>query len=57
VRATRDLDLNVPPPAGSDLLDELQRAAERDMGGFVALPSALHQREAQPQSVVGVPHV
>ena len=33
-RATRDLDLNVPPPAAPDLLDELQRAAELDMGDF-----------------------
>jgi len=31
-RATRDLDLNVPPPPYSDLLDELQAAAERDLG-------------------------
>jgi predicted nucleotidyltransferase component of viral defense system len=31
-RATRDLDLNVPPPAVDDLLDELQRAAELDLG-------------------------
>ena len=35
-RATRDLDLNVPPPAAPDLLDELQRAAELDMGDFFA---------------------
>ena len=33
-RATRDLDLNVAPPAAPDLLDELQRAAELDMGDF-----------------------
>lgn len=31
-RATRDLDLNVPPPLYPDLLDELQAAAERDLG-------------------------
>lgn len=31
-RATRDLDLNVPPPPHPDLLDELQAAAERDLG-------------------------
>lgn len=31
-RATRDLDLNVPPPPYPDLLDELQTAAERDLG-------------------------
>jgi hypothetical protein len=33
-RATRDLDLNVPPPAAPDLVDELQGAAELDMGDF-----------------------
>ena len=31
-RATRDLDLNVPLPAAADLPDELQRAAELDVG-------------------------
>ena len=33
-RATRDLDLNVPPPAAPDLLDELRAAVEVDMGDF-----------------------
>lgn len=33
-RATRDLDLNAPPPPSDDLLDELQRAAEIDLGDF-----------------------
>ena len=33
-RATRDLGLNVPPPAAPDLVDELQGAAELDMGDF-----------------------
>ena len=32
-RATRDLDLSGPPPAGPDLLDELQRAAELELDG------------------------
>ena len=35
-RATRDLDLNMPPPAAVDLLEELQRAAEADVGDFFA---------------------
>jgi predicted nucleotidyltransferase component of viral defense system len=43
-RATRDLDLNVPPPAAPDLLDELQGAVELDMGDFfeftVSAPSS-----------------
>lgn len=33
-RATRDLDLNVPPPVMADLLDELQRAAELALGDY-----------------------
>ncbi|CAN5759942.1 hypothetical protein BH24DEI2_BH24DEI2_10520 [soil metagenome] len=33
-RATRDLDLNVPPPAFDDVLSELRDAAERDQGDF-----------------------
>jgi hypothetical protein len=33
-RATSDLDLNVPPAAAPDLVDELQGAAELDMGDF-----------------------
>src|SRR5690606_23857186 len=33
-RATRDLDLSVPPPPYPDLLDELQTAAERDLGDY-----------------------
>lgn len=33
-RTTRDLDLNVPPPPYPDLLDELQTAAERDLGDY-----------------------
>jgi len=35
-RATRDIDLNLPPPAAADLLDELQRAAELDVGDYFA---------------------
>lgn len=33
-RATRDLDLGLPPPSSDDLLEELQRAAERDLEDF-----------------------
>ncbi len=33
-RATKDLDLNVPPPPLDDLLEQLQTAAERDLGDF-----------------------
>lgn len=33
-RATLDLDLNVPPPPEPNLLDELQQAAEVDLGDF-----------------------
>lgn len=33
-RTTRDLDLNLPSPAADDLLDELQRAAEIDLGDY-----------------------
>lgn len=33
-RATRDLDLNIPPPPLDDLLEELQRAAEIDLADF-----------------------
>lgn len=33
-RATRDVDLDRPPPPAEDLLDELQEAAEKDLGDF-----------------------
>ena len=33
-RATRDVDLDMPPPPAEDLLDELQEAAERDLGDY-----------------------
>ena len=33
-RATRDLDLNLPPPSSDDLLEDLQKAAEHDLGDF-----------------------
>lgn len=36
-RATKDMDLNLPPPPVEDLLDELQEAAERDLGDFFLL--------------------
>lgn len=35
-RSTKDMDLNVPPPPIEDLLDELQEAAELDLGDFFA---------------------
>ena len=51
-RATRDLDLSGPPPAGSDLLDELQRAAELDVGDFftftVSSPASRGQLAGPP---------
>lgn len=44
-RATRDVDLDRPPPPAEDLLDELQEAAERDLGEFfvfrVGLPKPM----------------
>lgn len=33
-RATKDIDLDLPPPPVEDLLDELQEAAEVDLGDF-----------------------
>lgn len=43
-RATRDLDLNAPPPAESDMHDALQRVAELDLGDYftftVGLPTS-----------------
>lgn len=33
-RATKDIDLNLPPPPAEDLLDELQEAAELDLGDY-----------------------
>ncbi len=33
-RTTTDLDLSVPPPPHADLLELVQRAAERDLGDF-----------------------
>lgn len=33
-RATKDIDLDRPPPPVEDMLDELQEAAERDLGDF-----------------------
>ncbi len=44
-RATKDIDLDLPPPPVEDLLDELQEAAELDLGDFfvygVGLPKAM----------------
>jgi predicted nucleotidyltransferase component of viral defense system len=52
-RATRDLDLNVPPPPYSDLLDELQAAAERDLGDHfkfkVSAPTSTGMLAGPPQ--------
>lgn len=33
-RATKDIDLDRPPPPVEDMLDELQEAAEKDLGDF-----------------------
>ena len=33
-RATKDIDLDRPSPPAEDMLDELQEAAERDLGDF-----------------------
>jgi len=33
-RATKDIDLDLPPPPVEDLLDELQEAAELDLGDY-----------------------
>lgn len=44
-RATKDIDLELPPPPAEDLLDELQKAAERDLGDYfvfrVGLPKPM----------------
>lgn len=52
-RATKDVDLNMPPPPAEDLLDELQEAAERDLGDFfvfrVGVPKPM--RGAPPGSL------
>lgn len=48
-RATRDIDLNLPPPPVEDLLDELQEAAEVELGDyFVFLLS-------RPKAMKGAP--
>lgn len=44
-RATKDIDLDLPPPPVEDLLDELQEAAEVDLGDYfvflVSRPKAM----------------
>lgn len=44
-RATKDIDLDLPPPPVEDLLDELQEAAELDLGDYfvflVSCPKAM----------------
>lgn len=48
-RATKDIDLDLPPPPFEDLLDELQEAAEIDLGDFFML------RVGAPKSMKGAP--
>ena len=48
-RATKDIDLDMPPPPVEDLLDELQEAAERDLGDFFVF------RVSAPKPMVGAP--
>ena len=44
-RATKDLDLNVPPPAFDDVLGELRDAAEREQGDFFRFTLRADKRE------------
>lgn len=48
-RATKDIDLDMPPPPAEDLLDELQEAAERDLGDFFVF------RVGAPKPMRGAP--
>jgi predicted nucleotidyltransferase component of viral defense system len=48
-RATKDIDLNFPPPPVEDLLDELQEAAELDLGDYFVF------RVSRPRSLAGKP--
>lgn len=48
-RATKDIDLDRPPPPVDDLLDELQEAAERDLGDFFVF------RVGAPKPMQGAP--
>lgn len=52
-RATRDIDLDLPPPPVEDLLDELQEATELDLGDYfvfvVGRPKAI--RGGPPGSI------
>lgn len=48
-RATKDIDLDMPPPPAGDLLDELQEVAERDLGDFFVF------RVGAPKPMRGAP--
>lgn len=48
-RATKDVDLDMPPPPTEDLLDELQEAAEKDLGDFFVF------RVGAPKPMRGAP--
>jgi hypothetical protein len=48
-RATKDIDLDMPPPPTEDLLDELQEAAEKDLGDFFVF------RVSVPKPMQGAP--
>lgn len=49
-RATKDLDLNVPPPPFENLLEQLREAVERDIGDFFSFAI-----DADKQPLVGPP--
>ncbi len=48
-RATKDIDLDMLPPPAEDLLDELQEAAEKDLGDFFVF------RVGAPKPMRGAP--
>lgn len=48
-RATKDIDLDRPPPPAEDMLDELQEAAARDLGDFFVF------RVGVPKPMQGAP--
>jgi hypothetical protein len=48
-RATKDIDLDRPPPPVEDMLDELQEAAEKDLGDFFIF------RVGVPEPMKGAP--
>lgn len=51
-RATRDLDLNVPPPLTQDLIEELQEAASLNLGDYFEFIVAVPAKRAE---LVGPP--